>query len=79
LTKIHGLTGYTFEYKSTGKCDMGFMVDDVQAVCPEVVITKKTHRRVKYSSLVALNTEAIKELLDKVEALEARVDELEDP
>jgi hypothetical protein len=59
---------------------MGIIAQDVERVFPELVITDRLGRKkVNYLGLVAPLIEAVKELDDRVQALEARIDERDPP
>ena len=86
---IQGFTGYSFDYlqdtpaqrqASFGRTrDLGLLVEDVEPQCPEVVVEKNYHKRIRYSQLVPLLVEAIKEQQDTIDALSVRLSNLEDP
>ena len=77
---LQGFTGYSFDYlqdtpeqrqASFGRTrDLGLLVEDVEPHCPEVIVTKQSHKRIRYSQLVPLLVEAIKELEDRIRVLE---------
>jgi len=74
LTKIAGLNGVTFSWKSDPEhaTQIGFIAQQVQPIVPEVVSTMVggSNLGIAYSSLIPVLVEAIKELKDRVEALE---------
>jgi hypothetical protein len=78
LEKITKLNGVTFEWNDkqcthTGK-DVGVIAQDVEQVIPEAVTTRENgYKAVKYEKIIPLLIESIKELIDKNEALEAKL------
>ena len=67
------LNGYTFDWISTGRPDVGVLAQEVQAVFPELVKTMDDGTKaVEYPNLIALVIEAVKELNTTVDQL--RVD-----
>ena len=87
LDQILQLNGVRFNWKhGTDKKDhIGFIAQEVERIIPEVVITSKVtieedesmrvdnQKSVAYQNIVPVLVEAIKELSDKVEALEKRL------
>jgi hypothetical protein len=59
--------------------DVGFIAQDLEQVLPEVVreMDDEGHLAVNYNHITAINTAAIKDLLDRIERLEARIEELQ--
>ena len=54
--------------------DIGVIAQEIQAVLPEIVTTRDNgYLAVKYEKIVALLIESNKELLKRVEALEAKI------
>jgi hypothetical protein len=81
LERVRRLRGVKYEWKSgsgayhpPGKThEMGVIAQEVQSVFPEAVMTDEDGLlMVDYSGLVAALIEAVKELADRVDALEAR-------
>ena len=74
IDTIKMLNGVKFTWKSNGKKSIGLIAQDVKNVIPEAVTFNKDSNSygVKYGNLVGLLINAIKELNDKVEALEKR-------
>ena len=70
LDKILSLNGYTFDWKSTEKSDIGVIAQEVEKIFPALVHTdKKTGlKSVEYGNLVAPIIEAIKELANNVKS-----------
>jgi|TARA_R100000084_G_scaffold27932_1_gene10139 hypothetical protein len=88
LDKVNSLTGFTFEWNEVGNKildlgdnpgrQLGVSAQEVQKVLPEAVKPIVTDREeeflsVKYEKLVPLLIEAVKELSDKISALEDRL------
>ena len=54
--------------------DIGVIAQEIEKVLPEVVTTRDNgYKAVKYEKLVALLIQTNKELLERVEALEAKI------
>ena len=54
--------------------DIGVIAQEVEKVLPEIVTTRENgYKAVKYEKLVALLIQTNKELLERVEALEAKI------
>jgi hypothetical protein len=81
LSKVNQLKGCTFTYTPDGKQSAGLIAQDVEKVLPSAVSEKelplkqddgKEYKVLQYDQTIGLLVEAIKELTDKVEKLEAR-------
>ena len=62
LNKILSLSGYSFDWKSDNRGDIGVIAQEVEAVFPEIVKTD-THtgfKSVQYENLIAPLIEAVK-------------------
>lgn len=71
---VDKLQGVYYDRKSDNTRRIGFIAQEVQDVLPEVVLADKDGTlSIDYGNVVALLTEAIKELKAKVEALESKV------
>ena len=75
LDKIEKLQGVTFDWKEQDitnlKEDIGFIAQDVQKVLPELVRENKDGKlSLRHQGIIPVLLEAIKELSDKVKALE---------
>jgi hypothetical protein len=80
LEKISQLQGKTFKMYDNEAREMGFVAQEVLPIVPEVVYIDEGEERwhsLKYDKLTALLCEGIKELLGKVNVLEAKVSALE--
>ena len=76
LDKVEKLQGVTFDWKESDsildiKEDIGFIAQDVQKVLPELVRENENGKlSLRHQGIVPILLEAIKELSDKVKALE---------
>jgi hypothetical protein len=78
LTKIRGITGYSFEFKSMPeKQHIGLLAQEVEQVQPELV-TEDTEgmKSIAYGNLIALLVEAIKEQQKQIEDLKKCLDDI---
>lgn len=72
------LRGVSYEYKHQAGKQLGFIAQEMQEVFPELVSEdKEGYLSVNYTGLIPVLTEAVKDLNNKNEALEARVLHLE--
>jgi hypothetical protein len=80
LDKLKQINGYSFDWipmegihENEGH-DIGVKAQEIEAVLPEIVTTRENgYKAVKYDKLVALLIETNKELLSRIEALEAKI------
>ena len=72
LDKLVGISGVSYNWKNNGKATMGVVAQEVQAVFPEL-ITEGEHLTVNYNGLIGVLIQSVKELNDKVAALEAKL------
>jgi len=72
LDKIQQITGYTYQFKDTGHDSMGVTAQDVEKVFPELVQGEEGAKTLQYSGLIGALIESVKELSNKVAALEAK-------
>ena len=90
VDKIKQLKGVTFNYKKDGSKSTGLIAQDLEKVLPEAVYTSETidndeingeeseeFLAIRYGNTVGLLVEAIKEQQEQIEALTAKVKELE--
>jgi hypothetical protein len=81
LAKIGQLQGKSFILNGDPKRQIGFIAQEVKEVVPEVVVvdenSEEQYHFMQYDKLTALLCEGIKELVAKVNSLEARVATLE--
>jgi hypothetical protein len=80
LDKLKQINGYSFDWISMEGVheneghDIGVKAQEIEAVLPEIVTTRENgYKAVKYDRLVALLIETNKELLNRIEALEAKI------
>ena len=85
VDKVKQLKGVTFNYKKDGKISTGLIAQDLKKVLPEAVYESSDvdddedkHLAIRYGNTVGLLVEAIKEQQEQIEALTAKVKELED-
>ena len=80
LSKISTLTGYEFDWNDRAEFhghDVGVLAQEVEKVLPEIVTTRESgFKAIKYEKLVPLLIEGIKEQNEKINSLEARVEQL---
>ena len=88
LLKISNLNPVSFDWKSVLvtdnpiKSSYGFIAQEVEPILPNIVSTQSNDKvdnlkNIDYNSITAINTSAIKELLNKIKDLEKRIEELE--
>ncbi|MDQ7063256.1 MAG: tail fiber domain-containing protein [candidate division KSB1 bacterium] len=73
LHTVQQLRGVTYDWKASGKHDIGLIAEEVGAVIPEVVTYEENGidaKSVDYARLVVVLIEAVKELSARVEQLE---------
>jgi predicted nucleic acid-binding Zn-ribbon protein len=79
LDKIKMIGGYEFDWNGLSKNeghDVGVIAQEIEKVLPEVVTTRSNgYKAVKYEKLTALLIQANKELLEKVEKLEKKIND----
>ena len=82
LSKVNQLSGYTFTRNHNGQKSAGILAHELEKVLPEAVREKELplqqddgekYKVVEYDAIHGLLIEAVKELSDKVERLEARL------
>jgi Chaperone of endosialidase len=76
LEKVLRLRPVYFDWKATGKHDLGLVAEEVGQVIPEVVAYEQNGqdaRSVDYGRLTALLVEAIKEQQAEIEELKAEI------
>ena len=71
LEKIQQITGYKYKFKTNGHVSMGVTAQDVEKVFPELVHGGEGAKTLQYSGLIGVLIESVKELSNKVAALEA--------
>ena len=76
LETVQELRGVTYDWKETGKRDVGLIAEEVGAVIPEIVAYEENGvdaKSVDYPRLVAVLIEAVKELKQENDALNKQV------
>ena len=79
LHEVMKLCGVTFDWKSTGKHDIGLIAEDVEKIIPEVVLHEENSENAQgldYSRLVAVLIEAVKQQQGQIEELQEKVTSL---
>ena len=73
LDRVRKLRGVTFSRRETGNRGVGLIAQELASIVPEAVMTHEDGLlSVAYGNLVGVLIEAVKDLADKVERLEAR-------
>ena len=73
LDRVRKLRGVTFSRRETGNRGVGLIAQELAPIVPEAVMTHEDGLlSVAYGNLVGVLIEAVKDLADKVERLEAR-------
>ena len=80
LDIVDKLNGVTFTWKRDDKKSLGFIAQDVEKVVPELVEDKPAiddpdtlHKTVNYANMVAILTEAVKELKEEIDQLKKQI------
>jgi len=76
LDKVLRLQGVAFDWKASGKHDVGVVAEEVAAVIPEAVAfdsNQKEARSVDYGRLTALLIEAVKEQQKEIDSLKRQI------
>jgi hypothetical protein len=79
LDKVERLRGVSFNWKASGKSDIGLVAEEVGQVVPEVVVFEKNGedaKSVDYGRLTALLVEAVKDQQNEIKELSAQVEKL---
>ena len=79
LDKVERLRGVSFDWKTTGKHDVGLIAEEVAQVLPEVVSFEANGldaRAVDYSRLTAVLVEAMKEQQSEIRDLKLQIGKL---
>ena len=71
LDKIKQIKGYTYQFKDNGQNSVGVIAQEVEKVFPQLVHGEEGLKGVDYSGLIGALIESVKELSEKVAALEA--------
>ena len=76
LDKVKALRGVSFDWKATSVPDIGVIAQEVEEVLPELVnINDNGIKSVKYSNIVGVLIEAIKEQQGQIDALKEKLGE----
>ena len=76
LDKVKALRGVSFDWKATSVPDIGVIAQEVEEVLPELVnINDNGIKSVKYSNIVGVLIEAIKEQQVQIDALKEKLGE----
>jgi len=76
LDKVKALRGVSFDWKATSVPDIGVIAQEVEEVLPELVnINDNGIKSVKYSNIVGVLIEAIKEQQEQIDALKEKLGE----
>jgi len=77
LDKVQQLQGVTYDWKSDGTADIGFIAQEVKEIIPQVVYGGKEDGDLglDYGSLTALLAEAIKEQQSQIEDLKNKLED----
>jgi hypothetical protein len=76
LNKVMSLEGVKFDWKRDMSADYGFIAQQVKEILPEVVKETNGLLTVNYTSIIAVQNEAIKELNKKIDKYDGIIDGL---
>ena len=74
LNKLVGITGVSYTWKDSGEATIGVIAQDVHSVFPELT-QERDYMSVNYNGLIGVLIESVKELKDRVEELEAKLND----
>ena len=78
LSKVNSLRGVYFDWidkeKFNDRKQIGFIAQEVEAVCPELVVETDNHKTVNYAQSVGLLVEAIKEQQIMIQSLKEELE-----
>ncbi len=72
LREVNEMQPRSFDYKIDGSHSIGFVAQEMESVIPEVVSGKDGHKGISYGQLTAVLVNAVQELSDRVDQLEAQ-------
>jgi len=72
LNKVTNLRGVEYKMLNTDEKHIGVIAQEVEDICPELVVSKADYKGVCYGNMVGLLIEAIKELNEKIKKLEQK-------
>ena len=76
LDLVSRMRGVRFNWKRSGKSDLGLIAQEVEQVVPEVVSTdSEGYKSIEYSKLVSVLIEAIKEQQSEIELQKRKIEE----
>ena len=75
LGTVQRLRGVSYKWNRDNSTGIGFIAQEVETVCPELVLNG-AHKSVAYGNVTAILVEAVKELRAEVEQLRAELDML---
>ena len=75
LGTVQRLRGVSYKWNRDNSTGIGFIAQEVEAVCPELVLDG-AHKSVAYGNVTAILVEAVKELRAEVEQLRSELDML---
>ena len=78
LDKVIQLQGVTYDWKTDGTSDIGFIAQNVKKVIPQVVRGDEGEYGLDYGKITAVLAEAVKELNDKIESQKIIISQLTD-
>ena len=74
LEKVMQLNGVSFDWKHMQESSVGVIAQDVEKILPEIVRNAEDgHKTLNYNGLIGLLVEAVKELQQKINTLEERL------
>ena len=76
LDMVLELRGVQFDWKSSGRSDIGLIAQEVEEVLPECVTDVDDVKGVKYGNIVGLLIESIKELKGEITDLQEEIRQL---
>jgi hypothetical protein len=75
--KVKKLNPVTFDWEDTGIGSIGFIAQEIEELYPDAVRGKEGKKSIKISGIVAALTKTVQSLIEKNEALEKRIKDLE--
>jgi len=75
LDTVQQLRGVSYKWNRDNSTGIGFIAQEVETVCPELVLDG-AHKSIAYGNVTAILVEAVKELRAEVEQLRAELDML---
>lgn len=78
LAKMLSIHGYAFDWRDTGRHDVGIVAQDVEKVFPDIVKTNTDtgYKSVEYANLIAPMIEAMREQQQMIEKQQQEISEL---